>query len=100
MWFMTNEKQTIFQFLTSTQTQAILTGAGILVVLLNLYIASRLSPLVVSINTLETRANNTETSLINFVPKSELLLMLDPITQDLGEIRQDVKDIKNAIGKL
>lgn len=95
-----DSKQTIFQFLTSTQTQAIITGTGVLVVLLNLYIAARLTPLVNSINSLEARADHTETSLINFVPKSELLLIVNPITEDLSEIKQDVKDIKNAIGRL
>lgn len=98
---MANEKrQTIFEFIQSTQVQAIITLFGLLVVILNLYIASRLSPLVVSINSLEARADSTDSSLLEFVPRRELELTFHPIQEDISEIKQDVKEIKNLLNAL
>lgn len=89
---MPNEKsQTIFQFIESRQVQALVTATGILVLLANVWLASKLAPLAASIDSLEARADHSDSTLINFVPRSELIAIIEPIREDVAEIKQDIK---------
>lgn len=93
------DNQTIFDFITSNQVQAIITAAGLLGVIFNIYLVGKLAPLASSINTLEARANHTDQELIEFIPRSELEANFNPIKEDIRDIKQDIKDIKNSLVK-
>lgn len=96
----TNERQTIFEFIQSPQVTAIISAMGLLVLLANLWIVSKLAPLATSIHTLEARADHTDQSLLTFTPKGELEALINPIREDVAEIKTDLRDIKQAINRL
>lgn len=97
---MTDDRQTIFEFIQSPQVQAIITGLGLLVLMANLWLATKLSPLAVSINNLEARADHTDQSLLTFTPKGELEALINPLREDVIEIKVDIREIKQAINRL
>lgn len=95
---MSNDKnQTLFQFIQSNQVQAIITATGLLGVIFNFYLVSKLAPIASSIDSLEARADHTDAELIEFVPRAELEATFRPIQEDIQEIKQDVRDIKNLL---
>lgn len=98
---MANEKtQTFFDFFNSPQVVALITAGGLLVALLNLYLVAKLSPLATAINSLEARADHTDSTIITFIPRAELEALIVPIREDVVEMKTDIKDIKRAINQL
>jgi hypothetical protein len=89
-----NNTQTIFEFIRSREVQAILTALGVIVLMANLWLVSKLSPLTASIDALTARADHTDNKIVEFIPRRELELTIDPLKEDIGEIKSDVKEIK------
>lgn len=73
---------------------------GLLVALLNLYLVAKLSPLATAIDSLEARADHTDSTIITFIPRAELEALIVPIREDVVEMKTDIKDIKRAINQL
>ena len=94
----TNEKsQTVFEFFLSKQVQAIITASGLLAVIFNLYLVSKLSPLASAIDALNVRANHLDTTVTQYVPRNELATQFESIKEDVKEIKEDIRDIKNIL---
>lgn len=93
----TNDNQTIFQFIESRQVQALITGLGLFALIGNIWIASKLAPLANSIDTLRARADHTESEILEFIPRAELEATLNPIKEDVREIKSDVKEIRQLL---
>jgi len=91
---MARQNQTVFEFIRSREVQAILTALGVIVLLANLWLVNKLSPLAASIDSLEARADRADQELIELVPRKELELTIEPMKEDLVEIKSDVKEIK------
>lgn len=93
-----NDTQTVFEFIRSREVQAILTALGVIVLMANLWLVSKLSPLAASIDALIIRADHTDQELIELVPRNELELTIEPLKEDVTEIKTDVKEIKAILG--
>lgn len=95
---MKNEKtQTFFDFFNSPQVVALITVGGLLVALLNLYLVAKLSPLATAIDSLEARADHTDSAIISFIPRAELEAMIVPIREDVVEIKQSIRRIEDKL---
>ena len=74
---------------------------GVVVVLVNLYIASKLAPLAQNINQIATRVEAIEKRNENVDPLVTRFIQLEErdktLVEDVAEIKQDIRDIKNFL---
>lgn len=67
-----SSKQTLFEFFNSKEVQALVAVAGLLMVIFNLIIASRISPLANSISLVNQAVARLEKADEQFVPRAEI----------------------------
>ena len=76
-------------------------AVGLLVVILNLWLGSKLYPLAQNINQIATRVEAIEKRNENVDPLVTRFIQLEErdktLVEDVAEIKQDIRDIKNFL---
>lgn len=87
---MKNEAQ---GFIKKNALQLTLQAVALFVLILNLWLGSQLAPLAQDLILIKQTLAGHEADVVNFVQKDVLAAELQPMKQDIQEIKQDVKSL-------
>lgn len=87
---MTNDMTDEIKQISKT-AQVIITLAGVVVALLNIWIVTKLAPLAKDLAVVTTRVEAVELREENFIPRGEITAELNGIKTEIEHLRDDLK---------